>query len=237
MSSVWRRPGPYVAYPDDRAPAILGSPARDALGLDIAAWSESSRYALDGRLSVARARSIAGWSAFRQGELVKAGFWRLDADVVELVAYLEFNNSRARILDIKGKRSEAGRARVEGDPRDDAGRVTGDRRVIDGQLTGHRRAIDGASVEPFHAQPSSTLLGPSTSSSTSVPPTPTSGGRGSRANGTNHRAIARRQEEARLEAIRERNARVQAIRIRYAGGQLTEAQRDAAIRALGPAPA
>jgi hypothetical protein len=124
---TWRRPSTYVAYPDDRAAVILGSSAQYALGLDIAAWSESSRYALDGILPTARVRHIIGWTASRQRELVAGGFWQLQPDGVRLVGYLDFNNTRARIEAIKIERAAAGAARAAGAQRDDGGRVLTER--------------------------------------------------------------------------------------------------------------
>src|SRR5437667_7592998 len=104
---TWRRPAPFVAYPDGRAPEILGSPAHPALGLDVAAWCESSRYQLDGRLPLDRVRRIRGWTADRQAALVAVGFWRLRNGSVELVDYLRFNRTRAVIRRTRKARSDA----------------------------------------------------------------------------------------------------------------------------------
>ena len=74
----WRRAGPFVAYPNDRAVAIRGSGIDMAVvALDVIAWSESSVYLLNGRLPIERMRRMNGWTAARQASLVSAGYWRI----------------------------------------------------------------------------------------------------------------------------------------------------------------
>lgn len=183
---TWRRQGTYVAYPDGRAPEILGSSAHAGLGLDIAAWCESSRYALDGRLPLDRVRHIRGWTVERQRALVAAGFWRLTDGILELVDYLGYNASREKIVATQGRRAAVAKEAADARERDDRGQFAVDpdqqsagadgipdgdgqdgRRANDGQTTGKPSTIDDAPFAPIHAQRPSTLLGPSTSTSTS----------------------------------------------------------------------
>ena len=126
MTAKWRRAGTFVAYPDDRAPAILGSRAHTALGLDIAAWSESSRYLLDGRLPVERVRSIRGWTRDRQQSLLDTGFWLLEVDVVVLVGFLDFNRSREAVEAIRRRNAATAAAEAAARHRQPTGEFAGE---------------------------------------------------------------------------------------------------------------
>jgi hypothetical protein len=119
--TAWRRPGPYVAYPDDRAADILATLAIEEVGLDAAAWSLASRYLLDGKLSRDRLRRIRGWTAMRQARLVEAGFWRIEADEIVLVGYLAYNHDKATIRKIRDARSAVATDAVAGRQRDSDG--------------------------------------------------------------------------------------------------------------------
>ena len=116
------RPGPYFNYPDGRAASIeaAGLPV-SAAGLDVAAWSMSSRLALDGILRSPTLRHLFGWTAARQVALVAAGFWRQLPDAIELVGYLDYNRTRAAIEEIRSANSAAGKARAAKAERDEAG--------------------------------------------------------------------------------------------------------------------
>jgi hypothetical protein len=75
---------------------------------------------------------------------------------------------------------------------------------------------------------------PSVPSSSVVPPNPPPVvGNGSRANGTSPRALAKVAEAARLRELEERRAAVQEINQRYYRGEISEAQKQAAILELG----
>ena len=148
VTAKWREAGTFVAYPDDRAPAILGSRAHTALGLDIAAWSESSRYLLDGRLPVERVRSIRGWTRDRQQSLLDPGFWLLEVDVVVLVGFLDFNRSREAVEAIRSAMRPRPRRRrrhvTASPPASSRGRTRRDRRHIDEASTPCRWVVISA---------------------------------------------------------------------------------------------
>lgn len=123
MTPTWRRrDSTWFAYPDDRAPAILGvglSPT--SLALDVAAWSESSRYRLSGLLDLPRARRLPGWTARRQDALIEAGFWRLVGDVIELVGYLGYNQPKDVIERSSAAKAAAAKKSADDRVRDSRG--------------------------------------------------------------------------------------------------------------------
>jgi hypothetical protein len=158
---------PYVQIPNDLVDrmADAGLDAA-AIGLSLAAWSESSRDTLDGRIPARRLRRLVGWTAQRQRDLVQTGFWGDAAGGIQLAEYLEFNRTRAEIEDIAAKRAEAGgkggRTRVEraahrADDQIDAFPRAGDAEQTSSQ---HATDVDPTSIDRSgRAYPVSEALG------------------------------------------------------------------------------
>lgn len=105
-----------------------------------------------------------------------------------------------------------------------------------GRRGGQAKARNARATSNDVAEPLA-LPYPSVPSSSVEPPTPTSGGNGSRADGTNPRAIAARAEATKAAERQERADAVQAIKQRYFRGELTEDQKTAAIADLQAAAA
>jgi hypothetical protein len=80
------------------------------VGLIAAAYAESSRNALDGRLARSRARSIRGWTKRREMDLIIANVLRVDGTDLVLVDYLTVNKSRRQIEELREARAAAGSA-------------------------------------------------------------------------------------------------------------------------------
>ena len=100
----------YFGFPNDLV-ARMADVGLDAacIGLNLAAWSESSRDTLDGLIPARRIRRLVGWTAARERYLTRAGFWMAVADGISLPEYLDVNRSREAILDLIEKRASAGR--------------------------------------------------------------------------------------------------------------------------------
>ncbi len=118
---------PFFSIPDELPGRMLDAGlGAAAVGLNLIAWAESSRYQLDGLLPVRRARSLRQWTAAREAELIAAGFWDVERDCIHLASYLSVNRSRSEIENLRAARAAAGlsggQARSGSAPRDTGGR-------------------------------------------------------------------------------------------------------------------
>lgn len=82
--------------------------APEHVGLIAEAWAESSRFQLDGRLHISRARKLRGWDEPRARALVIAGALVSTADRIDLVGYLGANRSREQINALREAQARGG---------------------------------------------------------------------------------------------------------------------------------
>jgi hypothetical protein len=106
-----KRP-PFYSKPHNLIDDLLdrGMDARHIALLD-ELWCESSRGMTDGILAPSRAKSRRTWDEDVARELVIGGSLRSSELAIELVGFLEVNNTRERISELSEKRAEAGRQR------------------------------------------------------------------------------------------------------------------------------
>jgi hypothetical protein len=114
---------PHLRIPDDLIAEMLSHRIDGgAVALHLAAWSESSRWTLDGILDRTRRRRLSYWTPTRERSLIDAGFWirHLVGDRIVIDGYLEYNRSRAEIVERREQRARAGARRAENADRDPA---------------------------------------------------------------------------------------------------------------------
>lgn len=88
----------HFSVPDDLPGRLFDQGlGPDHVGLLMLAWSESSRYLLDGRLARSRVRALRGWTKPREAALIAAGAWIDHGDALELTDYLRVNRTKADI--------------------------------------------------------------------------------------------------------------------------------------------
>lgn len=80
------------------------------VGLVTEAWAESGRNQLDGRLHHSRAKKLRGWDEDRAHALVIAGAFVSTPEHIDLVGYLDVNDTRETIQQRRLARSLAGQA-------------------------------------------------------------------------------------------------------------------------------
>lgn len=103
------KPPPNFSFPDDLPGKILDAGLEPAhVGLVALAWSESSRYLLDGRIARSRLRG-RGLTKRRESDLIGLGgvFEANGTDII-LVDYLKYNKTRAEIEALREARAAAG---------------------------------------------------------------------------------------------------------------------------------
>jgi hypothetical protein len=115
-----RKRPPFYSKPHNLIDDLLdrGMDARHIALLD-ELWCESSRGMTDGILAPSRAKSRRTWDEDVARELVISGNLRSSEQAIELVDFLEVNNTREQIAELTEKRAKGGRerwAKAESDP-------------------------------------------------------------------------------------------------------------------------
>jgi hypothetical protein len=106
-----RRRQPFYSKPHTLNGDLLDrglGPVHIALLDDL--WRESSQGTTDGILAPSRAKSSRLWDEDAARELVIGGALRSSELSIDVVGFLDVNNSRAEIDELREKRSNAGRA-------------------------------------------------------------------------------------------------------------------------------